>query len=76
MIVRNYLADVERNSLVKAGDDFAAELGKLEAKYIAKFRPDVQDIVRTHLQDCTSLYSPYTDEHLEKKLKELRRNAK
>ena len=48
------------DKMSKAGTSFCRKLAQITADELAEFPPEYREDVLVHLQDCTSLYSPFT----------------
>lgn len=50
-------------------DDFVRDLAKIAAKCLKRLHPDDWDAAKMHLQDATSLYSPFCADMIDEELK-------
>lgn len=66
---RDYFTEEEGQLLPKVTDAFCRDLAKAAAKQLRRFDPDVREAVLMCLQDATSLYSPYTADMIDERLK-------
>ena len=58
--MRTILTEAESELFVDVGDQFCQDLAKITAKALAQFPEAIEEKLTRRLQDCTSLYSPYT----------------
>lgn len=58
--MRRFYQSDEQERASKAGDQLARVLAFATAEILATFDEEIQEHVLEHLQECTSLYSPYT----------------
>ena len=62
------MTEDEHIKLVEEGNTFCLELANIAADVLLKFRSEIRDEVMVYLQDCTSLYSPFTADAIQERL--------